>query len=77
MNVKVQCRRYSSRLRGAKRLSGVAKTLKLSTKAAVFKRVSLLIGEAKHVDWGMGGQAPLGAGPVKVCLRKCNTIFRS
>ena len=25
--------------------------LKLSTKAAVFKRVSLLIGEAKHVDW--------------------------
>ena len=36
-------------------------SLKLSTKAAVFKRVSLLIGEAKHVDWG--NQAPLGVGP--------------
>ena len=26
-------------------------SLKLSTKTAVFKRVSLLIGGAKHVDW--------------------------
>ena len=37
---------------GAKRLSGVGQSLKLSTKAAVFKRVSMLIGGAKHVDWG-------------------------
>ena len=37
-------------------------SLKLSTKTAVFKRVSLLIGGATHVDWR--GQAPLGPGPV-------------
>ena len=35
--------------------------MKLSTETAVFKRVSLLIGRAKHVDWG--GYPPLGAGP--------------
>ena len=39
-------------------------SIKLSTKAAVCKRVSLLIGEAKHVDWGGRPlQIPLGAGP--------------
>ena len=37
-------RRQSSRLRGAKRLSGGGQNLKLSTKTAVFKKVSLLIG---------------------------------
>ena len=40
-------------------------SLKLSTKATIFKRVSLLIGGPKHVDWG--GPAPwppLGAGPL-------------
>ena len=38
-------RRQSSRLRGAKRLSGGGgQSLKLSTKTAVFKKVSLLIG---------------------------------
>ena len=43
-------------LGGAKRLSG-GQSLKLSTKAAVFKRVSLLIGGGggKHVDWGGAG----------------------
>ena len=46
-----QSRRQSSRLRGAKRLSGGGgQSLKLSSKAVVFKRVSLLIGGAKHVD---------------------------
>ena len=34
--------------------------LKLSTETAVLKRVSLLIGGGKHVDWG--SQAPLGTG---------------
>ena len=42
-------------LRGAKRLSGGSQSLKLSTKAAVFKRESCLNGGAKHVDYG--GQA--------------------
>ena len=32
-------------------------SLKLSTKAAVFKRVSLLIGGGKHVNWG-GAASP-------------------
>ena len=40
-------------------------SLKLSSKAAAFKRVSLLIG-AKHVNWGGGGggAGPLGSGRV-------------
>ena len=38
-------RRQSSRLRGVKRLSGGGgQSLKLSTKTAVFKKVSFLIG---------------------------------
>ena len=41
------------------------KSFKLSTKAAVFKRVSLLIGGAEHVDWGGRSLwSPLGAGLV-------------
>ena len=55
----MQSRRQSSRLRRAKRLSGGGQSLKLSTKTAVFKRARLLIGEAKHVDWG----PPFGVGP--------------
>ena len=47
--VLTQSRRQSSRLRGAKRLSGGGQSLKLCTKATVFKKVSMLIGE---------GQAP-------------------
>ena len=50
----VQSRRQSSRLRGAKRLLGGGQSLKLSTKAAVFKSKSLLIGGTKHVDWALG-----------------------
>ena len=46
-----QSRRQSNRLGGAKRLSG-GQSLKLSTKASVFKRASLLIGGANHVNWG-------------------------
>ena len=43
-------------------LSGGRQSLKLSTKAAVFKRVSLLIGGP---SLSIGGQAPasFGAGP--------------
>ena len=41
--------------------------MKLSTKVAVFKRESLLIGGAKHVDWGV--RPPLGAGPAAEGLR--------
>ena len=44
----------------AKRLLGGAKSLKLSTTAAIFQKVSLLIEAAKHVDWGC--LPPLGAG---------------
>ena len=33
-------------------------SLKLSTKAAVFKRVSLLVGGAKHVNWGAASPRP-------------------
>ena len=47
-----QSRRQTSRLRRAKCLSGGGQSLKLSSKVAVFKRVSLLIEGAKHVDWG-------------------------
>ena len=36
-------------------------SLKLSTKATVLKRASLLIRRAKHVDWG--AWPPLGVGP--------------
>ena len=43
------------------RLSGRGQSLKLSTKAAAFKRVSLLIEGAKHVDWG--ARPAFGAGP--------------
>ena len=51
-------RRFSEGV--GKRFSDGGQSLKLSTKAAVFKRVSLLIaGGAKHVSWG--SQAPLGA----------------
>ena len=54
-----QSRRQSSRLRGGQAFVRGGQSLKLSTKAAVFKRVSLLIGGggSKHVDWG--GQASL------------------
>ena len=44
----------------AEQLIQGGQSLKLSTEAAVFKRVSLLIGGGKHVDWG--SQAPLGTG---------------
>ena len=41
--------------------------MKLSTKVAVFKRVSLSIVGAKHVDWGrQAPPAPFGAGPAGV-----------
>ena len=56
----IQSRRQSSRIRGAKRLSGGGQSLKLSTKAAVFKRVSLLIGGSRPP------LAPLGAGPAGI-----------
>ena len=60
----MQSRRQSSRLRRAKRLSGGGQSLKLSTKTAVFKRARLLIGEAKHVDWGARPPcSPFGASP--------------
>ena len=43
-------------------------SLKLSTKVTAFKKISLLIGGAKHSNWG--GQAPwnlpLGVGPVQL-----------
>ena len=50
-----QSRRQSSRLERAKRLSGGGQSLKLSTKAAVFKRVSLLIGGPSI---SIGGRPP-------------------
>ena len=47
------------------RLSG-RQSLKLSIQAAVFKRLSLLIGGAKHVDWKTKHSwSPLGAGPAR------------
>ena len=62
-----QSRRQSSRLSlvGANRLSGGGGgggSLKLSTKAAPFKRVSLLIGGRASMLIGRG-RTPLGAGP--------------
>ena len=49
------------------------RSLKLSTKAAAFKRVSLLIGGgAKHIDWG--ARLPLGAGPGSVLSTSLRTI---
>ena len=46
------------------RLSG-GQSSKLSRKAAVFKRASMLNGETKHVDWGSQAPwPPLGTGPV-------------
>ena len=50
-----QSRRQSSGLKGAKRLSG-GQNLKLSTKAAVFKRESLLI---RGPSMLIGGPGPL------------------
>ena len=54
-------------------------SLKLSTAATVFKRVSLLIEGPKHVDWGW--QAPLGAGLVLTTniskLFICIMLFRN
>ena len=49
-----QSRRQSSRLRGAKGYVGgeAGQSLKLSTKAAVFKRESLLIGWPSMSIWG-------------------------
>ena len=59
-----------SRLRGAKRLSEGGQSLKLSTKAAVFKRASSLIG-GKLVNWGARPPwPPLGAGPWVWTARK-------
>ena len=53
-----QSRRQSSLLRGQAFIEeGGRQSLKLSTKVAVFKKVSLLIEGAKHVNWG--GQAPI------------------
>ena len=51
--------------------------LKLSTKAAVFKRVSLLIGGPKRVNWG--GQACQSEGTDQVprlalALGRCKTL---
>ena len=40
---------------------GGGQSLKISTKAAAFKKASLLIGGAKYVDWG--ARPTLGAGP--------------
>ena len=49
-----QSLRQSSRLRGpvGQELIRGGQSMKLSTKAAVLKRVSLLIGGGKHADWG-------------------------
>ena len=51
----------SSRRRGAKRLSTGGPNLKLSKKAAVFKRVSFSNWGGEHVDWG--GMTPLWCRP--------------
>ena len=56
-----QSRRQSSRLRGAKRLSG-GQSLKLSTKVAIFKKVSLLIGGGQTCGLRGGLAPPLGTG---------------
>ena len=49
--------------------------MKLSTKATVFKRVSLLIGgEGKHVDWG--GQALAQALLMDLAERQTKDGFR-
>ena len=58
-------------IRGAKSLSGGGQNLKLSTKAAFFKRESLLIGGANHIDWGQAPLAPHSAGPAQL-LTKSN-----
>ena len=50
-----QSRHQSSRLREAKRLPGEGgkgrQSLNIRTKTVVIKKVGLLIGGAKHVDW--------------------------
>ena len=57
----LRSRRQSRRLTGGPAFVKGGQSFKLSTKAADFKIVSLLIGGTEHVDWG--GWLLFSAGP--------------